>query len=116
MNKDFVYINPHFKKGKSKTIFTVCAVSGFDRNELGLKRTYGWYTKLKDAYKDVIANRGDLWESSYDYIVIEEVKEGVWGMAIKEWWFKWNWQDSKKGFHPIRKPKETKGTINWSIG
>ena len=120
------YDNPHFKKGKSKTIFTVCGIEGFmpsrgnrTRKQYSklppkLQRTFGWYSNLKDACKDVKNNMGELWEYAYDYIVIEEVKEGVWGMAIKEWWFKWN--RKKKAFFSIRKPKETISIVNWGIG
>ena len=39
-------------------------------------------------------------------MVIEEVKEGVFGMVVKEWWFEWDYK--AKCFYSILKPKETK--------
>lgn len=104
--------NPHFKKGKSKTIFTVCGMENFKANSLNA--TFGWYSKLSLALDAVKKNDCDFHEAVYQYIVVEEVKEGDFGMAIKEWWFKWDKKEKK--FLPISKPKETLGTINWGIG
>jgi len=108
------YFNPNscFKKGEAKTIFCVCGMENF--RYPSKRRTYGWYSKFGKAIEAVQDNRGELWEYCYDYIVVEEVKEGVWGLAVKEWWFKWN-RRSKK-YRSINKPNATKGTVNWSIG
>jgi hypothetical protein len=105
------YVSPHFKKGKSKTIFTVCGMENFKVNSL--HRTFGWYSKPSLALDAVKKNNCDLYECAYQYIVVEEVKEGVFGLAIKEWWHKWDKKEKK--FLPISKPKETNGIINWSM-
>jgi len=75
------------------------------------RRTFGWYSKLKDAKRTVKINRGDLYECSYKYIVIEEFPEGVWSCGKKEWWYEW---DGKK-FCSIKKPDFIMNTINWGM-
>ena len=108
------YINPNFKKGDSKTIFTIHSMENPDGSYQSLHRTFGWYSSAMKAYKAVRNNECDIYENVYDYVVIEEVKEGTHGSAIKEWWFKWS--KTKDEFLPISKPTETKGIVNWGIG
>lgn len=108
----YSFDNPHFKKGKSETIFTICGIEKFKHPSL--KRIFGWHSKLSKAIGAVTENKSDLYECAYKYIVIEEVKEGVFGMACKEWWFKWDYKKEK--FLSIPKPKETNNIVNWGIG
>lgn len=108
----YSYESPHFKKDGSETIFTICGMTGLlSTND---RRTFGWYAKLNGALDAVVKNKCDLHECYYQYVVIEEVKEGVFGMAIKEWWFKWN--KNKRNFFSIQKPKETNRLVSWGIG
>jgi len=99
------------KKGNCKTIFAICGIENLSRT--GSKATFGWYSRLAQAIDRVINTSDDLYECCYDYVVIEEIKEGAYGLSVREWWFKWNSQ--KKAFIPIHKPKETNGIINWSM-
>ena len=106
----FEYRNPHFERSNRKTIFTICGMSDYRKT---MPRTFGWYSELQNALTSVEKNQGDLREYLYNYIVIEEIPEGVWGIALGEWWFKWN--KKKNTFVPIRKPKKTYGTVNWAM-
>lgn len=106
------YESPHFKKDGSETIFTVCGLASFEPGDL--KGTFGWYANLNSALDAVVNNKCDIHECVYQYMVIEEVKEGIFGMAIKEWWFKWN--KNKRKFLSIQKPKETNRLVSWGIG
>lgn len=101
-----------------KTIFTVHGMSDvfMCKGYLGLHRTYGWYSKAKDAQKSVKENKGDLYECAYRYIIIEEVKEGVWAGAFKgrEWWYEWNRKEKK--YVPIEKPEELCNVTCFAMG
>jgi hypothetical protein len=76
-------------------------------------RTWGWYSKLKDAQECVNLNSCDIYEGEYNYAVIEEISEGVLqgGEIPKEWWYKWegDWETGK--YKPCEKPKEYEGYI-----
>ena len=109
----YEYDSPVFKRGNSKTIFTVCAMENLSPKH-GQLRTFGWYSDMDGALEAVKNNDGEIHECRYDYAVIEEVKEGIFAITVREFWFKWN--NKKSSFISIRKPKGTMNTINWGIG
>jgi hypothetical protein len=100
-----------FKRDESKTIFTVTGIEGFSKEDV--HRSFGWYADKNDAIRDVLKNSCDIYEYSHTYALIEEIKEGIYGFSIKEWWFKWDEKDER--YVPIAKPKESVGIINWSL-
>ena len=96
-----------------KTIFTVTSIEGFDFKKPNTHRSFGWYAESNDAIRDVLKNSCDIYELSHTYALIEEIREGIYGCSIKEWWFKWDDKDER--YVPIAKPKESVGIINWSL-
>ena len=94
----------------SPCIFTVHGMANLTSNSKN--RTFGWYPKFLDAEKAVRKNCCNIYEFQYDYMVIEEIPEGVFGLRKQEWWYKWN----GKEFIKINKPQEIFNVVNFGIG
>jgi hypothetical protein len=78
-------------------------------------RCFGYFIKKEDAIKAVENNESDLHECLYDYIVIENLKEGLYcGMEFNpsEIWFQWNGTE----WLECIKPDFAKNIVNWAIG
>lgn len=74
-------------------------------------RTFGFYADKREAEIAVEENRGSMEECLYDYIVIEEIGQGVLAIAENEQWYRWD-----DRWVPCKKPKFSEGIINWAIG
>lgn len=77
------------------------------------KRCFGYFPTLEKAITAVACNAGDMEECYYNYLVIEEIPEGVHSVPISENWYVWN---AEIGWVPCEKPEWSIGIINWSIG
>jgi hypothetical protein len=78
-------------------------------------RCFGYFTDKGESIKTVKTNQSDLHECLYDYIVIEDLKEGLYcGMefAPAEIWFQWNGTE----WVECIKPDFAKSIFNWAIG
>lgn len=53
-------------------------------------RCFGYYKEFKYAERAVINNSFDMWETMYDYIVIEYIGEGIHQRSDIESWYKYN--------------------------
>ena len=73
--------------------------------EFGSSTIPGYYTKKEDAFYVVKNNVCDIWETCYDYALIEKVKEGLYNPATNEnrWWFKYNYKTEE--YEQIEEPK-----------
>lgn len=78
---------------------------------LPFHRTFGFYAEKRQAEIAVEENRGNMHECMYNFLVIEEIGEGVHALAENEQWYRWD-----DRWVPCKKPKETVGVINWAIG
>lgn len=58
--------------------------------DIGSARTFGYYLNSNDAKEAVINNYCDIFESTYDYVVIEHIEEGLYNLASGRVLFKWN--------------------------
>lgn len=58
--------------------------------ETGCRRSVGYYLKLADAEEIVKNNICDLWETIYDYAIIEEIDEGIYPFVENKWFYKYN--------------------------
>lgn len=66
-------------------------------------RTIAWTAELGDALRIVQDNMGDIAESGYyDLAVIEEIFEGVYPIASRQWW--WKWISKSERWIPIKRP------------
>jgi hypothetical protein len=76
------------------------------------KRCFGFFKELSKARVAVSCNVGDLEEQYYNYIVIEEILEGIHSIPISENWYYYN---TENGWVPCSKPEWSIGIVNWSI-
>lgn len=69
--------------------------------DFGSTRTFGYYTDKNKAINAVKENALDIRETIYDYMIIEEVNEGLYAPALNRWFFKATNQNT---FKPIEEP------------
>lgn len=82
--------------------------------DVGRTRAVAFYFSLSDAFETVINNAGDIWETCYDYAVIEEVEPGLYPYGHNRWFFKY---DINTGlYNLIDEPDFIKHYINFTIG
>ena len=81
---------------------------------LGTQRCWGFYFDLAIAVNAVKNNLTDLWETIYDYAVIEEIDQGICFEAKQCQWYKFNTKTKK--YENIKKPGWAKGLCNFAIG
>lgn len=56
----------------------------------GSESIVGFYTQKEVAFEVVRDNWGDIYETCYDYAIIEEVEEGLYPCSTVRWFFKFN--------------------------
>ena len=81
-------------------------------------RTWAWYTDVNKALNSVETNMGDMFESTYNYALVEEIEEGMPARSKVIQWYKAVY---KKGINfprvvKIKEPKQFKRQCNFSIG
>lgn len=94
-------------------IYTITAMSKDGR----YKRIFGYFFWFTFADQAVRENWSDIWETSYDWVVIEEVESGIHPINEEEWWYEYDIK--KEGYFPIDKPDKYKKPIeckNFGIG
>ena len=82
--------------------------------EFGDQRTWGYYAEREKAVQALHGNWTDMWETCYDYAVIEFFEEGVCMQAEDRQFFKWD--DEHKGYFEIEEPLCVKHLTNFAIG
>lgn len=90
----------------------------FDKN-YGIKcsRTWGFYRNKEEALKVIKYNVTDLWETIYDYAVLEPYYEGISGYCFDEprEFFQYDYKENK--YYPIGyEPEEIKNYVGFAIG
>ncbi|MBQ0014687.1 MAG: hypothetical protein KBS82_05115 [Oscillospiraceae bacterium] len=63
----------------------------------------GWYSSFEAADRVVKNNQADLWETCYNYAIIEEITEGLYGAKREAWFYKYD--EDKGEYYPIDRPK-----------
>ena len=53
-------------------------------------RCVGYFKTFEEAEQAVIKNACDIWETCYDYAVIENIEEGIYQYDTTPTWFKYN--------------------------
>lgn len=77
-----------------------------------ISRTFGYYKGWDKAYAAVKENRDNMHECLYNYLVMENIGEGIHACCNDEQWFKW----TGKRWKDCRKPNWAKGLTNWALG
>lgn len=58
-------------------------------DDLTIADRVGWYDNEKDALEAVKTNTCDIWETCYNYAVVEKVEQGMFPTCKKMWIFKY---------------------------
>lgn len=96
-------------------IYTVTTVHFKDEKYGSSPRTVGWFPDLITAMQCVAENWGDIHETTYDYVAIEQVPSGLYPAGREEhaeYWFQWK----DGGYRPCEKPEQLQGTLGVGIG
>ena len=75
-------------------IFLITTISTTNK-KFSYSRTVGYFKDLNEAKEIVENNCYDLFETFYDYAVIEEVPEGIYPLYENQVWYKWNLKENK---------------------
>lgn len=78
-------------------------------------RCVGYYSTFKKAEEAILDNAYDIWETCYDYCVIENIEEGLYQYDFDAKWYKWN--DIDEIYEKIEeKPEKYKNQVGFGIG
>lgn len=77
------------------------------------RKTFGYYSTIEKSLEAVKINRGNMHECLFNFLVIEEIKEGVHPMVDSEYWFVWKYD---KWEQLCDKPSQFNGIYNWALG
>ena len=87
----YIYLITTFEKMNGK-----CEYGYLD---VGDRRSVGWFPTFKGAERRVKNNTGDLWETCYDYAVIERIPFGLYPEIgdpnTERWYYKYNVETNK---------------------
>lgn len=75
-------------------------------------RCFGYYSDKEKAINAVVNNYCDMYETTYEFILIEKIGEGIHPDADIIGWFKYNGQINK--YEPIE--VERTGFCNYALG
>ena len=81
---------------------------------LGSTRCWGFYTNKQDALNALHTNATDMWETIYDYAVMEEYFEGISGYGFERQFFKYDRE--KDGYFEIETPNFMRHYCAFAIG
>lgn len=79
-------------------------------------RTWGWFSSLEDAVLCAKNNSGDLHETIFNYLIIEECNPGVCVPYKIVKTFKWKPNKRYGRWIECKKPDFLNGIINFTIG
>ena len=77
-------------------------------------RCLGFYSNKQDALNTLHENRTDLWETIYNYAVLEEYHEGISNDTMNRQFFKYDRE--KDGYFEIDEPECVKHLCSFAIG
>lgn len=98
------------------TVFTNCEEDDLGWPKIGSSRCWGFYSNKEDALNTLHENRTDLWETCYDFAVLEPYYEGISGYCFKESRQFFEYDIEKNGYFEIDEPKEMKHVVGFAIG
>ena len=103
-----------------KIYWFITVFEKFD-NKWGIKnsRTWGFFSNKEDALNILRNNYTDLWETVYDYAILEPYYEGISGYDFDtpREWFMYN--ETMGGYLPLdleKEPEEVKYYVGFAIG
>lgn len=93
---------------------TKCELRNDWEINFGDSRIVGYYTSLKDAQEAVLDNLCDIWETYYDFVVIEKVEEGLYNCSKERYFYKYIY--TMKRYIQIEEPEGFNKFIGLTIG
>lgn len=84
--------------------------------DFGSECLVGYYSSKEAAFEAVKDNCCDIWETCYDYALIEEIEEGLYNPALpnQRWFFKYNAE--KYCYEEIKEPEFVKHFCGFTFG
>ncbi len=76
-------------------------------------RCFGYFKSLNKALNAVSKNTGNMVECFYDYLILEEIGEGIHALSKEIMWFKYDLVSNS--WEKCKKPKWAV-CCNWAIG
>lgn len=74
----------------------------------------GYFSSFKDAENVVINNITDLYESCFNYVVIENIREGLYQYDLFPHWYLYNKETGK--YEETSEPEFTKNHVGFALG
>ena len=84
--------------------------------KFGATRCWGFYTDKEVALKALHENWTDMWETCYDYAVLEPYYEGISGIGDKEDRQFFEYDADKDGYFEIDEPSEVRHVVGFAFG
>lgn len=82
--------------------------------KMGSSRTWGYFSDKSWALEALHENVTDMWETCYDYAILEYFDEGLIPVGIDRQFFKYD--RKRNGYFEIEEPEFMKRICNFAIG
>jgi len=104
---------------KQQSYWFITVMEKIEPNKLlyaafGDQRCWGFYSNKQDALNTLHENRTDIWETIYNYAVLEEYHEGISNHTMNRQFFKYDRE--KDGYFEIDEPECVKHLCSFAIG
>lgn len=96
------------------TVFEKREINHLGWPEYGCCRTWGYYHDHNTALQALHENWTDMWETIYDYAVLEEIGEGLCPTPESVQWFKYDHE--RDGYFEIEMPDGENGYTSFVLG
>lgn len=95
-------------------MYFITTIEDFNEHSTKHSRCVGYFSDLNRAKEVLTENQCDLFETIYNYAVIEKVAEGLYQYDLNPLWFKWSREE--ECYKEIDKPKEARNIVGFGIG
>lgn len=82
--------------------------------DTGCQRTWGYFNSKAMAVAALHSNCTDMWETIYNYAVLEEIGLGIANICEDRQWFKFDYK--RNGYFEIEEPECVKHLCNFALG
>lgn len=99
---------------EEKNFYFITVFAKYDDRGPHNMRCWGFYDNFNDADQAIRGNFTDMWETIYDFAVIEEYLPGISGYNFNREFYKYNINEDI--YEPIDEPEELKHYVSFAIG
>ena len=85
-----------------------------NKKEISDTRCVGYYSTFEKAENAVLYNVCDIWETCYNYAVIENIPEGIYKYDFRPKWYKYH--KLTGGYIKCDPPEFIQSSIGYAIG